>query len=37
MRRAARPEEVGPIVAMLVTSDYPTGEISLSDGGLNLT
>jgi NAD(P)-dependent dehydrogenase (short-subunit alcohol dehydrogenase family) len=37
MRRAARPEDVAQIVAMLVASDYLTGEILLSDGGLNLT
>lgn len=37
MRRAARPEDIAQIVAMLVASDYLTGEILLSDGGLNLT
>jgi NAD(P)-dependent dehydrogenase (short-subunit alcohol dehydrogenase family) len=37
MRRAAKPEDVAQIVAMLVASDYLTGEILLSDGGLNLT
>jgi len=37
MRRAASPEDVAQIVAMLVASDYLTGEILLSDGGLNLT
>ncbi|MGO4711592.1 SDR family NAD(P)-dependent oxidoreductase [Bradyrhizobium sp. 2TAF24] len=37
MRRAARPEDIAQAVALLVTSDYLTGEILLSDGGLNLT
>lgn len=36
MRRAARPEDIAHLVAMLVASDYLTGEILLSDGGLNL-
>jgi NAD(P)-dependent dehydrogenase (short-subunit alcohol dehydrogenase family) len=37
MRRAANPEDIAQIVSMLVASDYLTGEILLSDGGLNLT
>ncbi|HBK06653.1 MAG TPA: short-chain dehydrogenase [Acetobacteraceae bacterium] len=37
MRRAARPEDIAQAVAMLIASDYLTGEILLSDGGLNLT
>lgn len=37
MRRAASPQDIAQAVAMLVTSDYLTGEILLSDGGLNLT
>jgi NAD(P)-dependent dehydrogenase (short-subunit alcohol dehydrogenase family) len=37
MRRAASPEDVAQVVAMLVASDYLTGEVLLSDGGLNLT
>ena len=37
MRRAAKPEDIAHIVAMLVASDYVTGEVLLSDGGLNLT
>jgi NAD(P)-dependent dehydrogenase (short-subunit alcohol dehydrogenase family) len=37
MRRAARPEDIAQIVAMLVASDYVTGEIIIADGGLNLT
>lgn len=37
MRRSARPEDIAQAVAMLVASDYLTGEILLSDGGLNLT
>lgn len=36
MRRAARPEDIAQVVAMLVASDYITGEILLSDGGLSL-
>lgn len=37
MRRAATPEDIAQAVALLVASDYLTGEILLSDGGLNLT
>lgn len=37
MRRAARPEDIAQAVSFLVASDYLTGEILLSDGGLNLT
>lgn len=37
MGRAASPEDIAQAVAMLVDSDYLTGEILLSDGGLNLT
>ncbi len=37
MRRAARPEDIAQAVMMLIASDYLTGEILLSDGGLNLT
>lgn len=37
MRRAAKPEDIAHSVAMLLASDYLTGEILLSDGGLNLT
>lgn len=37
MRRAASPDDIAQAVAMLVQSDYLTGEILLSDGGLNLT
>lgn len=37
MRRAAQPEDIAQAVAWLVQSDYLTGEILLSDGGLNLT
>ncbi|OZI34305.1 short-chain dehydrogenase [Bordetella genomosp. 10] len=36
MRRAARPEDIAQTVAMLAASDYLTGEVLLSDGGLNL-
>ena len=37
MRRAASPDDISNAVVMLVESDYLTGEILLSDGGLNLT
>lgn len=37
MQRAATPEDIAQAVALLVASDYLTGEILLSDGGLNLT
>jgi len=37
MRRAALPQEIAQAAAMLVASDYMTGEILLLDGGLNLT
>ncbi|MDN7906768.1 SDR family oxidoreductase [Burkholderia diffusa] len=37
MRRAATPDDVAQTVAMLVASDYVTGEIVMLDGGLNLT
>jgi NAD(P)-dependent dehydrogenase (short-subunit alcohol dehydrogenase family) len=36
MRRAARPEDVADIAAMLVASKYLTGEVVMADGGLNL-
>ncbi|PCJ33199.1 MAG: short-chain dehydrogenase [Gammaproteobacteria bacterium] len=37
MGRAAKPEEIAHLASMLVSSHYLTGEILLSDGGLNLT
>lgn len=37
MRRAASPDDIAKVVEMLVESDYLTGEILLTDGGLNLT
>lgn len=37
MCRAASPDDIAKAVVMLVESDYLTGEILLSDGGLNLT
>lgn len=37
MKRGAKPEEIALIASMLVASTYLTGEIILSDGGLNLT
>jgi len=37
MHRAATPEDIAQIVAMLISSDYVTGEIVTVDGGLNLT
>lgn len=37
MARGAEPEEIAYLAAMLINSTYLTGEIILSDGGLNLT
>lgn len=37
MRRAASPADIAQAVSLLVASHYVTGEILLSDGGLNLT
>jgi NAD(P)-dependent dehydrogenase (short-subunit alcohol dehydrogenase family) len=37
MRRAAQPDDIATIAAMLIASDYVTGEIVVADGGLNLT
>jgi NAD(P)-dependent dehydrogenase (short-subunit alcohol dehydrogenase family) len=37
MRRAASPDDIAQAVMMLIASNYLTGEILLSDGGLNLT
>ena len=37
MRRAASPDDIAQVVSMLIASHYVTGEILLSDGGLNLT
>ncbi len=37
MHRSANPSDIAQSVAMLVASDYLTGEILLADGGLNLT
>lgn len=37
MRRAASPEDIAQAVSMLIESNYLTGEVLLSDGGLNLT
>lgn len=37
MRRSASPEDIAQAVMLFVQSDYLTGEILLSDGGLNLT
>ncbi|ALM82402.1 SDR family NAD(P)-dependent oxidoreductase [Bordetella sp. N] len=36
MRRAASPDDIAHVVAMLVAADYLTGEVVVSDGGLNL-
>jgi len=36
MRRAALPEDIADITAMLVASKYLTGEVIMADGGLNL-
>jgi NAD(P)-dependent dehydrogenase (short-subunit alcohol dehydrogenase family) len=37
MGRGAQPEEIAQVASMLVASHYLTGEILVSDGGLNLT
>jgi NAD(P)-dependent dehydrogenase (short-subunit alcohol dehydrogenase family) len=37
MKRGAEPEEIAYVASMLINSSYLTGEIILSDGGLNLT
>jgi NAD(P)-dependent dehydrogenase (short-subunit alcohol dehydrogenase family) len=37
MRRGAQPEEIAQIAFMTVSSHYLTGEVIISDGGLNLT
>jgi NAD(P)-dependent dehydrogenase (short-subunit alcohol dehydrogenase family) len=37
MRRPAKPEDIADIAAMVIASDYLTGEIIVADGGLNLT
>jgi NAD(P)-dependent dehydrogenase (short-subunit alcohol dehydrogenase family) len=37
MHRAALPEDIADIAAMLVASKYLTGEIVMADGGFNLT
>jgi NAD(P)-dependent dehydrogenase (short-subunit alcohol dehydrogenase family) len=37
LRRPARPEDIADLVAMVIASDYLTGEVILADGGLNLT
>jgi NAD(P)-dependent dehydrogenase (short-subunit alcohol dehydrogenase family) len=37
MGRGAQPEEIAQIAYMIVKSHYLTGEIIISDGGLNLT
>jgi NAD(P)-dependent dehydrogenase (short-subunit alcohol dehydrogenase family) len=37
MGRGAQPSEIAQVASMLVASNYLTGEILVSDGGLNLT
>lgn len=37
MRRGAQPEEIAQVASMMIASHYLTGEIIISDGGLNLT
>lgn len=37
MGRGAKAEEIAHVASMLISSSYLTGEIVLSDGGLNLT
>ncbi|AGZ43197.1 short-chain dehydrogenase/reductase SDR [Actinoplanes friuliensis DSM 7358] len=36
MRRAAKPQDVADLIAMLIDHDYVTGEVIVLDGGLNL-
>jgi NAD(P)-dependent dehydrogenase (short-subunit alcohol dehydrogenase family) len=36
MRRAALPEDIADVAAMLVASKYLTGDVIMADGGLNL-
>ncbi len=37
MKRGAKPNEIAHTASMLISSSYLTGEVILSDGGLNLT
>lgn len=37
MGRGAQPEEIAQVASMVIASHYLTGEIIISDGGLNLT
>jgi NAD(P)-dependent dehydrogenase (short-subunit alcohol dehydrogenase family) len=37
MGRAAQPDDIAALAAMVVASDYLTGEVIVADGGLNLT
>jgi NAD(P)-dependent dehydrogenase (short-subunit alcohol dehydrogenase family) len=37
MRRAATPDDIADLAAMVVAADYLTGEVIVADGGLNLT
>jgi NAD(P)-dependent dehydrogenase (short-subunit alcohol dehydrogenase family) len=37
MGRGAQPSEIAQVASMLVANHYITGEIVISDGGLNLT
>ena len=37
MGRGAQPQEIAQVASMLISSHYLTGEILISDGGLNLT
>jgi len=37
MRRGATPDDIAELAAMLIRSDYVTGEVLVADGGLNLT
>jgi NAD(P)-dependent dehydrogenase (short-subunit alcohol dehydrogenase family) len=37
MGRSAQPADIADVAAMLIASDYVTGEVVLADGGLNLT
>ena len=37
MGRGAEPEEIATVASLLIASHYITGEVLISDGGLNLT
>jgi NAD(P)-dependent dehydrogenase (short-subunit alcohol dehydrogenase family) len=37
MRRPAQPADIAQVASMMIASNYLTGEVVISDGGLNLT